>query len=207
MHPSNTHLSHKVSSKHREIVAPGNKAFEESTTVIETRIGTLQEDLEAVTAAGRWHGRPREDLQGALGRPAGCQRTTYNSRTASTPASPSSRQPRTRDVLAKSCMPTPLTSPAGLTGSPSTGPSSTPARTLSTGLNSRGTRFTSVRFPSRSLILCCVLTLYITGGKINEQAYCDLMYPNVAHQASYAYPRVKSVSPRSATPAATPRCP
>ena len=27
IHPSNTHLSHKVSSKHREIVALGNKAF------------------------------------------------------------------------------------------------------------------------------------------------------------------------------------
>ena len=44
MHPSNTGLSHKVSSKHREeIVALGSKAFKVSTTAIETRICTFQE--------------------------------------------------------------------------------------------------------------------------------------------------------------------
>ena len=48
MHLSNTGLSYKVSSKHREeIVALGIKAFEYSTTVIETRIGTLQEIIES----------------------------------------------------------------------------------------------------------------------------------------------------------------
>ena len=32
------------------------------------------------------------------------------------------------------------------------------------------------------------LLLYRTGGKINEQAYRDLMYPNIADLAGYAYP-------------------
>ena len=93
MHPSNTHLSHKLSSKHREIAALGNKAFADSTTVIETRIGTLQEIIvsetrKIVTTAGRWHGRPREDRQGALARPTGCQQRDGRHTTAGPPPHP-----------------------------------------------------------------------------------------------------------------------
>jgi len=44
MYPQNTGLSHKISDEYREeIVALGKKAFQDSITLIETRIGTLQE--------------------------------------------------------------------------------------------------------------------------------------------------------------------
>ena len=48
MYPGNTGLSEKASSKHREdIVALGDKAFENSTTAIEARIGILHEIIES----------------------------------------------------------------------------------------------------------------------------------------------------------------
>ena len=76
MHPSNMGSSHKVSSKHRvEIVALGDKALADSTTVIEIMIGTLQEIIES---ENRKLERVRQrqadgtgDPRGDPGRPAG----------------------------------------------------------------------------------------------------------------------------------------
>ena len=177
MFPDNKGLSEKAADRHcEEVVALGDKAFEDSTTAIETRIGTLQGIIASENKRSRGcnssRPMPWEMPTGSPGRSGSpstswkARRTTLSSWTASTPASPSPWPPPTSDASAMSCTPTPSapppTKPMRL---PSTGPSSSSARTLSTGMISVETRFTSVRLPSRSSIntMLCSYTLSHRG--------------------------------------------
>jgi len=71
MFPDNKGLSEKAADRHREeIVALSNKAFEDSTTAIETRIGTLQEIIASENKKIERLQRQRADAVGDADRVA-----------------------------------------------------------------------------------------------------------------------------------------